>query len=449
MWVPILPPEVVAVSYTATFDASHKVKVSGAHATNFVRHIARDADQAAGFAFKQRNANIDASRTSMNITMVNDGQGGFRRPEVTEETVVEGGFIRRKRRPPSAEFTDYLDARLATVKRKIKADAVAMRPMILQLDPTWFDDHCPDWKESGLNDQALALVERQLDWAADEFGQENLVGYSVHLDETNPQLQLLFTPVTEDGRLSQKDFFKGPGDLQRQHKAHRQALADAGYDVEFKVTERSTEHLSSEEFARSADKTRATLAVAQKDGQKLWEERQAVKEQKQALAAKRAAWEAEEMPRLRRRAVAEGREEGRHEVEEALKAAQHTQEALDAERARLKALAEQRPPMPTAEEVLAAQSDLSTRFMKSQQFKSGGTLYDRFDEWARAEHDKVSHWSTPSDKRVKTPYDQWRSEVEAVAVGDVAKRTRKRMADLSAHVADLDQPDHDGDQHQK
>ena len=53
------------MSYTATFDASHKVKASGAHSTNFARHIARDADQAAGFSFAQRNENIDPARTSM------------------------------------------------------------------------------------------------------------------------------------------------------------------------------------------------------------------------------------------------------------------------------------------------------------------------------------------------------------------------------------------------
>lgn len=47
------------MSYTATFDASHKVKASGAHATNFVRHIARDADQAAGFSF------LSGTRTSI------------------------------------------------------------------------------------------------------------------------------------------------------------------------------------------------------------------------------------------------------------------------------------------------------------------------------------------------------------------------------------------------
>lgn len=243
------------MSYTATFDTSHKVKASGAHATNFVRHIARDADQAAGFSFAQRNPNIDPARTSMNITMVNDGNGGWRAPVVTQD---EKG----NDRPPSAELTDYLDARLATVEKKIKADAVAMRPLVLQLDPKWFAEHNPDWREDGLNVEAEQYIGTQLDWAAQEFGQQNLPGYSVHMDETNPQLQLLFTPVTEDGRLSQKDFFKGPGDLQRQHKAHRQALADAGYDVEFKVTKRSKEHLSSEEFAKKVDQARERAAEA-------------------------------------------------------------------------------------------------------------------------------------------------------------------------------------------
>lgn len=154
------------MSYTATFDASHKVKASGAHATNFARHIARDADQANGFSFAQRNQNIDPARTSMNIAMVNDGQGGWRAPVVTHDE-------RGKDRPPSAEFTDYLGARLATVTQKIKTDAVAKRPLVLQLDPQWFADHNPDWQEKGLNAEAEKYVGAQLHWAADEFGQEN------------------------------------------------------------------------------------------------------------------------------------------------------------------------------------------------------------------------------------------------------------------------------------
>jgi hypothetical protein len=268
------------MSYTATFDASHKVKRGGAHARNFERHIARDVDQAAGFSFPQRNPNIVPGRTSMNLTMVNDGRGGWRVPAVTQDA-------RGKKRPPSAEFGDYLASRLAKVKRKLREDAVVMRPIVLQLDPNWFADHNPDWRENGLNTTAKQYIGAQLEWAANEFGQENFPGFSVHLDETHPQVHLMFAPVTEDGRLSQKDFFKGPSDFQRQHQAHRRALADAGYNVEFNVAARSKEHLNSREFARRADKLSALLNVAQRDARDVWKLKQEAKADRAGAAAER------------------------------------------------------------------------------------------------------------------------------------------------------------------
>lgn len=230
------------MSYTATFDASHKVKAAGPHRVNFERHIARDVDQAHGFSFGHQNPNIDAGRTNLNITRVNDGHGGFRKLAVTHGDDGKG-------RPPSAEIGDYLDKRLGTVKNKLRKDAVVLRPVVLQLDPEWFEAHNPSWRTNGLNRQARKHISAQLKWARNEFGHENLVAYSMHLDETNPQLQLLITPVTNDGRLSQKDFFKGPSDLRRQHRESREALAASGYDVNFSVSSRSTEHLSSVEYA--------------------------------------------------------------------------------------------------------------------------------------------------------------------------------------------------------
>lgn len=241
------------MSYTATFDASHKVKATGPHRVNFERHIARDVDQLHGFAFGHQNSNIDPARTSLNITCVNDGHGGFRKLAVTHS---DDG----KRRPPSAEIGDYLNARLGIVKSKLRKDAVVMRPVILQLDPVWFEEHNPDWRKRGLNEQARKHVAAQLEWARSEFGHENLVGYSMHLDESSPQLQLLVTPVTKDGRLSQKDYFKGPSDLRRQHKESREALAASGYDVDFSVSSRSTEHLSSAEYAAKSNEVREKAA---------------------------------------------------------------------------------------------------------------------------------------------------------------------------------------------
>jgi hypothetical protein len=241
------------MSYTMTFDASHKVGRGGAHARGFVRHIARDVDVAAGFAFAHANKNIVADRTTLNFTRVNDGAGDFRALRS-----VDGSA-------PSGELESYLNSRLAAVAKPLRKDAVVMRGIILQLDPKWFDDHNSDWRRTGLNKESVAHMGAALDWACSEFGQKNIVGFSAHLDEYSPQVHVMFTPVTDDGRLAQKHFFPGPADFRRQHKELREHMDAAGYDVEFRVTERSREHLSSSEFQARADRLRDDIADVEDD----------------------------------------------------------------------------------------------------------------------------------------------------------------------------------------
>jgi len=241
------------MSYTMTFDASHKVGRGSGHARSFFRHIARDADIAAGFEFTHANPNIVTERTRLNFTQVNDGAGGFRALES-----VDGA-------PPSQEFESYLDGRLQTVTKSLRKDAVLIRGIILQLDPKWFDDHNPDWRERGVNRVAVDNMNASLEWACEEFGQQNIVGFSIHMDEYHPQLQVLVTPVTEDGRLAQKDFFRNPLDMKRQHTELRRHMDAAGYEVEHRVTERSREHLSSSEYAAKADRLRDAIQDADDD----------------------------------------------------------------------------------------------------------------------------------------------------------------------------------------
>ncbi|WP_187250376.1 plasmid recombination protein [Microbacterium sp. 4-7] len=235
-----------------TFDVSHKVG-RGGHAKAFFRHIARDADQKAGFVFPQSNPNIVPERTALNMTMVNDGSGSVRRL-----ASVDG-------RPPSDELDDYLKQRLESVGRALRKDAVLIRGVVLQLDPKWFAEHDASWREKGPSKESYAYMGAALDWAVAEFGADNIVGFSVHLDELHPGLQVAVVPVTGDGRLSQKDFFKGPADLRRQHKELRAVMAEAGYDVEHRVTERSREHLSSSEFQRKADWLREATGELEKE----------------------------------------------------------------------------------------------------------------------------------------------------------------------------------------
>ncbi|MBB2975123.1 FtsZ-binding cell division protein ZapB [Microbacterium endophyticum] len=317
------------MSYTMTFDVSHKVG-RGGHAKNFFRHIARDADQKAGFHFSQSNPNIVSERTVFNLTRVNDGQGGVRRLES-----VAG-------RPPSDELDEYLKERLSTVQRALRKDAVLMRGVILQLDPKWFDDHNADWREEGPSKEAYAYMGAALDWVVGEFGADNIVGFSVHLDEVNPQIQVAIVPISADGRLSQKDFFKGPSDLKRQHMELRAAVSSAGYDVEYRVTERSREHLSSSEFQRKADWLKDAASAIKNEQQtnkstrhrltsrasKLDERETEIVRRERELAAHKATAEL---------AIREATE-SRHRAQQAQHAADQARKDADAERERMRDL---------------------------------------------------------------------------------------------------------------
>lgn len=247
------------MTWTTTLDASHKVKRGGSHAVGFARHLAREADTAAGFDFRHSNAGLDPARLALNRTMVNDGAGGYRSPVATIDSEGE-------RRPPSAEALDYLDQRLGTVVKPLRRDAVILRPLVFKADPTWYDQVCPDWRTTGLNAAALQLHEEAMRFVESHFGQANVVMWADHLDEAgHPERQIAVTPVT-DGRLSQKDFYPGPSALRKMHADLRTHLKQTcGYDAEMSVAPRSTEHLSSHDFSRFADGHHQREARIQRD----------------------------------------------------------------------------------------------------------------------------------------------------------------------------------------
>lgn len=451
------------MSWTVTYDASPeaKVKAAGPHAAARDRHLGRGPDLAAGFAFGHGNPNIDPGRSKMNITFVNDGSGGFRVPVVTKDP-------KGVNRPPSAEFADYRDTRLKLVKKSLRKDAVIMRGIMLQLDPKWFDAHCPDWRTDGLNDLAQQFVYAQLEWACQEFGQHNVVCGSIDLDETSPHLQLSVVPVTADGRLSQKDFFRGPGHFVKQRKELCDALEAAGYDPQRTTSARSRERTSSADYARTADKARATLAVAKRDTEKLWEERRQVRaEQARQIEVatsiqserEKLDVELEELPRLRgkakRDAMDEARADARREVtDERLAAQEGERRADEAERAHkaaareLLALREQiqqqlddnpSPPEPPnydamRRDLLEAQPHLLRTFLKSMKFKDGSTLEAKFEDFQRRSF--ASHQRRDSDAlgRYSGPgYEQWKDRsLEMQRKIDAAK--------FSGQVADMNPP---------
>ena len=221
------------MSYSITLDASLKVKKNGSHAAKLFRHVARDADITSGIQYTHED-NVDPSRTHLNETMIfDDDLGGY---------VPCTG---------SSQMGDRLANRLEEVTGRTRSDAVAMRPLILQLDPQFYDQDSPNWREGELSDKARKHQQDMIDWATEWAGSQNVIGYSLHLDEYSPQIHFLWTPVTDDGRLSQKDWFPNSSDLKAQQRDFREHMQSRGYDVDLdhRVTaDRAIKRMTTTEF---------------------------------------------------------------------------------------------------------------------------------------------------------------------------------------------------------
>ena len=207
------------MSYTVSFDASIKCKKNDLK--GLLNHIERGSIDK---KMNHKNPNINNNLTENNLNFYFDkNQNTF--SECTDLSQIETA----------------LNDRLKEVKKPLRKDAVIVRPLILQLDPEYYRDYEDEDSES---------IDTMVEWACKTFGKENIIGGSLHLDEASPHLHLLFTPVTDDGRLSQKDWFTSPKSLADMHNSLREHMSNAGYDIEMsrKKTSKQVKRLTESEY---------------------------------------------------------------------------------------------------------------------------------------------------------------------------------------------------------
>lgn len=116
----------------------------------------------------------------------------------------------------------------ARISTKGQNDTVIARPLILQLDEESIQGHEDTWAWD-----LIQILE-------DMFGEENVLGFSIHKDETNVHIHVLFVPCYEEKKmngkvkcaLSQTKFFRNPKQLAGMHKHIRKELLDKDYKIE-------------------------------------------------------------------------------------------------------------------------------------------------------------------------------------------------------------------------
>lgn len=344
------------MAYTLSFDAS--VKVQRGAVAGLLHHVGRDVDRQQGREVRHANQDIDASRTAGNMTMVADGNGNWRACRSLDAIGAA------------------LDARLADVGKPLRKDAVVLRPLVLQLDPEWYAAHQGE-------DEQQAAAWAMMDWASDTFGASNLVYIARHGDEASPHLHIGFCPVTDDGRLSQKDWFSSPAALRAMHKDFREYMAGRGYDIDManRKPGKHAKRLGVQEYKdfRELERQRAELEAAEAR----------IRAQEAAAAADRAQAD-RELQETRR---------ARQEAQEAAAAAKADRDALDAARARVEALAASWTP-----------SGLSAGFLAMPVGRAERTVGDYVKQWdcvyrreLRKEAERVATPEpTPKPRRILT-----------------------------------------------
>lgn len=104
---------------------------------------------------------------------------------------------------------------------KPRKDSVQAVEVVLSASPEFFS------KTPGDNETLRKWANKNYKWAKEEFG-ENLMQFTLHLDESTPHIHLIFTPITPDGRLSMKDLYGGKDKLSALQSRYAKTMESFG-----------------------------------------------------------------------------------------------------------------------------------------------------------------------------------------------------------------------------
>ncbi len=212
-----------------SFDASIKIHKSGVYTSTktrktgfggivgYIRHIDRETDRRNNCEVNHSNPDIRSDFTLENESYFRDSNGIWQRTDTSNDMLNAVN-----------ERITYAKEHGARIASKGKNDTVIARPLVVQLDSDAIVQHNDTWVWD-----VMSIIEEM-------FGKENIIGFSIHKDETNVHVHIIFVPCYEKKKsngeikctISQTAFFKNPRQLASMHKQIRKELKNKGYDIE-------------------------------------------------------------------------------------------------------------------------------------------------------------------------------------------------------------------------
>ena len=122
-----------------------------------------------------------------------------------------------------AKSTDEAMGKLRDLlPEKRRKDAVLAVEYVMTASPEWFAQATPE--------QEKVLFQRSLQWLADKYGADRIVTASIHRDEATPHLSAFVVPLTQDKRLSAKEFIGSRDKMRADQTSYAGCVADLGLE---------------------------------------------------------------------------------------------------------------------------------------------------------------------------------------------------------------------------
>jgi hypothetical protein len=105
---------------------------------------------------------------------------------------------------------------------KRRKDAVLAVEYVMTASPEW-------WKEATPRQQAEFFA-RSEQWLENKYGKDRVVAAVIHRDEATPHLSAFVVPLTQDGRLSAKEFIGGRSKMRDDQSTYAEYVKKLGLE---------------------------------------------------------------------------------------------------------------------------------------------------------------------------------------------------------------------------
>ena len=179
-----------------------------------ISHIGGEEDRLHG---NERNGDIDMERSHLNMGAYRDGQTLYR---AWQDKCTELGV---------------------SVQRK---GQTAMEQAVITASPDffarlgWDKEMAKDWTPDDIPPGITQYFEDALGWAAQYFGERNIIGATIHYDETTPHMHIDYVPAVEASKR-RKDVYArdADGKLVRDAKGHAVRARDKNGKVVYEYVD--------------------------------------------------------------------------------------------------------------------------------------------------------------------------------------------------------------------